>query len=65
MKIKRTYKGLVIQPHYIVRPRHNLPETIVVPVGQLGQNNSETGRNHTEMLDEEAGDASQLPQTEQ
>ena len=37
VKIKRTYKGLVIQPHYIVRSRHNLPETIVVPVGQLGR----------------------------
>ena len=37
VKIKRTYKGLVIQPHYIVRSRHNLPETIVVPVAQLGR----------------------------
>lgn len=37
VKIKRTYKGLVIKPHYIMRSRHNLPETIVVPVGQLGR----------------------------
>ena len=37
MKIKRTYKGLVIEPHYIVRARHGLPETIVVPVGQLAR----------------------------
>jgi len=37
VKIKRTYKGLVIQPHYIVRSRHGIPETIVVPVGQLAR----------------------------
>ena len=37
VKIKRTYKGLVIQPHYIMRKRHGLPETIVVPVGQLAR----------------------------
>ena len=37
VKIKRTYKGLVAQPHYIMRKRHGLPETIVVPVGQLAR----------------------------
>ena len=37
VKIKRTYKGLVVQPHYIMRKRHGLPETIVVPVGQLAR----------------------------
>ena len=37
VKIKRTYKGLVIQPHYIVRARHGIPEVIVVPVGQLAR----------------------------
>ena len=37
VKIKRTYKGLVVQPHYIMRKRHGLPETIIVPVGQLAR----------------------------
>ena len=37
IKIKRTYKGVVLQPHYIVRAKHNLPETIVVPVAQLAR----------------------------
>ena len=37
VKIKWTYKGLVVQPHYIMRKRHGLPETIVVPVGQLAR----------------------------
>jgi hypothetical protein len=37
VKIKRTYKGLVIQPHYIVRARHGLPNSIVVPVAQLAR----------------------------
>ena len=37
VKIKRTYKGVVLQPHYIVRARHNLPETIIVPVAQLAR----------------------------
>jgi sporulation protein YlmC with PRC-barrel domain len=37
VKIKRTYKGLVIKPHYIVRTRQGLPDTIIVPVGQLAR----------------------------
>ena len=37
VKIKRTYKGLLIKPHFMVRARHNLPETIVVPCGQLAR----------------------------
>jgi len=37
VKIKRTYKGLVVQPHYIMRKRHGPPETIGVPVGQLAR----------------------------
>ena len=36
-KIKRTYKGVVIQPHYVVKARHQLPDTIVVPVAQLAR----------------------------
>ena len=36
-KIKRTYKGGVIQPHYVVKARHQLPDTIVVPVAQLAR----------------------------
>ncbi|MBR17969.1 MAG: hypothetical protein CMA87_03335 [Euryarchaeota archaeon] len=37
IKVKRTYKGLLIKPHFMVRSRHNLPEHIVVPCGQLGR----------------------------
>lgn len=37
VKIKRTYKGLMVKPHFMVRAKHNLPETIVVPCGQLAR----------------------------
>ncbi|HJL54485.1 MAG: hypothetical protein QGF28_00185 [Candidatus Thalassarchaeaceae archaeon] len=37
VKIKRTYKGLLVKPHFMVRSRHNLPEEIVVPCGQLAR----------------------------
>ena len=37
IKIKRTYKGLLIKPHFMVRARHGLPETIAVPCGQLAR----------------------------
>ena len=37
IKVKRTYKGLLIKPHFMIRAKHNLPEHIVVPCGQLGR----------------------------
>ena len=37
IKIKRTYKGLLVKPHFMVRARHGLPETIAVPCGQLAK----------------------------
>jgi sporulation protein YlmC with PRC-barrel domain len=37
VKIKRTYKGLKIKPHFMVRAKHGLPEAIVVPCGQLAR----------------------------
>ncbi|RAH07229.1 MAG: hypothetical protein CMA00_000515 [Methanobacteriota archaeon] len=40
IKIKRTYKGLLIKPHFMVRARHGLPETIAVPCGQLARTTS-------------------------
>ena len=40
IKIKRTYKGLLVKPHFMVRARHGLPETIAVPCGQLAKTTS-------------------------
>jgi len=40
IKIKRTYKGLLIKPHFMIRARHGLPETIAVPCGQLARTTS-------------------------
>jgi sporulation protein YlmC with PRC-barrel domain len=40
IKIKRTYKGLLVKPHFMVRARHSLPETIAVPCGQLAKTTS-------------------------
>ena len=40
IKIKRTYKGLLIKPHFMVRARHGLPEPIAVPCGQLARTTS-------------------------
>ena len=37
INIKRTYKGLLVKPHFMVRARHGLPETIAVPCGQLAK----------------------------
>ena len=37
IKIKRTYKGLLVKPHFMIRARHSLPETIAVPCGQLAK----------------------------
>tara|TARA_B110000495_G_C22961922_1_gene563913 strand:- start:88 stop:711 length:624 start_codon:yes stop_codon:yes gene_type:complete len=37
VKIKRTYKGLVVKPHFMIRTKYDLPETIIVPVGQLSR----------------------------
>ena len=36
-KTKRTFKGVVVKTHYTVRDRYNLPETITIPVAQLGR----------------------------
>ena len=36
-KTKRTFKGVVVKTHYTVRDRYDLPETIIVPVAQLGR----------------------------
>ena len=40
IKIKRTYNGLLINPHFMVRASHGLPETIAVPCGQLARTTS-------------------------
>ncbi len=37
IKIKRTYKGLLVKPHFMIKARNNLPETIAVPCGQLAK----------------------------
>lgn len=37
VKIKRTYKGLIVKPHFMMKTRYALPETIIVPVGQLSR----------------------------
>jgi hypothetical protein len=36
-KTKRTFKGVVVKTHFTVRDKYNLPETIVIPVAQLGR----------------------------
>mgnify|MGYP004396049011 FL=1 len=37
VKLKRTYKGLVVKPHFRMKTKYDLPETIIVPVGQLSR----------------------------
>ena len=35
VKVKRTYKGLLIKTHFMVRARHSLPEFVSIPCGQF------------------------------
>ena len=37
VKLKRTYKGLVVKPHFRMKTKYNLSEEIIVPVGQLSR----------------------------
>jgi len=37
VKVKRTYKGLLIKTHFMVRARHSLPEFVSIPCGQLAR----------------------------
>ena len=35
VKIKRTYRGVVVNPHFMVKKKHGLPDTLIIPVGQF------------------------------
>ena len=37
VKLKRTYKGLVVKPHFRMKTKYNLSEEIIIPVGQLSR----------------------------
>ncbi|MDG1533721.1 MAG: hypothetical protein P8Q35_04705 [Candidatus Thalassarchaeaceae archaeon] len=37
MKVKRTYRGVIINTHAILRRKYQLPEQIVIPVKQLAR----------------------------
>ncbi len=40
VKIKRTYRGVVVNPHFMVKRKHGLPDTMIIPVGQLARTTS-------------------------
>ena len=37
VKVKRTYKGVVVKPHYMIKNKYNLPDTITIPVAQMSR----------------------------
>ena len=37
VKVKRTYRGVVVNTHAILRRKYNLPEQLIIPVKQLAR----------------------------
>ena len=40
VKIKRTYRGVVVTPHFMVRKKHGIEDSFIIPVGQLARTTS-------------------------
>ena len=60
VKIKRTYRGVVVNPHFMVKRKYGLPDTLIIPVGQLARTTSRLDEVIPEVHGEAPNDPSKL-----